>query len=185
MWFLNKSNQKHRSVLDFTHNENQDKSETSSDSSRMVYKVYSPTAGQVVPLQQVNDEIFMKGMLGKGIGILPEIPIIYSPVSGTVKYIPETKHALMISADDGVDVLIHVGIDTVNLKGQFFKMITHINDHIAVGDLLLHFDIKEISDLGYNLVIPVVITNSNDYSRVEPTNAERVNATECLIDVFK
>ena len=148
-------------------------------------KIYSPAAGTIIPLQQVSDEVFKNEIVGKGIGILPELPAIYSPVNGIVKYIPKTKHAVLVLSEDGMQVLIHIGIDTVNLKGQFFKSIVQMNDKVQVGDKLIQFNLKEIKGLGYSTVIPVVITNSSEYYRVEVTRKERIGVSDCLIDVFK
>jgi len=147
--------------------------------------VFSPTNGRVVPLNQVEDEVFRKEMVGKGIGIFPEIPLIFSPVNGIIKYIPETKHAIIVVSDDGIEVLVHIGIDTVELKGQFFDLMVEVNSKVKVGDPLLRFDKKAISARGFNLVIPVIITNANDFSQVVPIDKERVVVEERLIEVFK
>ena len=147
--------------------------------------VYSPTAGKIIPLNQVDDDVFKDEIVGKGIGVQPELPVVYSPVNGIVKYIPKTKHAVLVLSDDGVEVLIHIGIDTVNLKGQFFESIVQVNDKVQVGDELVKFDLKEIEKLGYSTVIPVVITNTGDYSRVEVTSKESIGVSEILIKVIK
>lgn len=148
-------------------------------------EIFSPTAGKIIPLQQVSDEVFKNDIVGKGIGILPELPAIYSPVNGIVKYIPKTKHAVLILSEDGAQVLIHIGLETVNLKGQFFNSFVQTNDKVKVGEMLLRFDLKAIEGLGYSTVIPVVITNSSEYSRVEATSKERISVSDCLINVFK
>ena len=148
-------------------------------------KIYSPTAGKIVPLQQVNDKVFKENIVGKGVGILPEIPQIFSPVNGIVKYITSTNHALIISSDDGMDVLVHVGLDTVNLKGKYFKMIALKDDRVKVGDLLLEFNLKKIRDLDFDTVIPVVVTNPKDFSRIKATSDVEVGVSDSLIEVFK
>ncbi|GEM_PF-183083 len=147
-------------------------------------KIYSPTAGKIIPLQQVSDEVFKNDIVGKGIGILPDLSAIYSPVNGVVKYIPKTKHAVLILSNDGMHVLIHIGLDTVNLKGQFFKSIIKVNDKVKVGEVLIQFNLKAIEDLGFSTVIPVVVTNSDEYSRIEVTNKEIIGISDCLMNVF-
>jgi PTS system beta-glucosides-specific IIC component len=148
-------------------------------------KIFSPTAGKIIPLNQVDDEVFKKDIVGKGIGIIPEIPAIYSPVDGVLKYIPTTNHAVIVASDDGLHVLVHVGLDTVNLKGQFFKMIAQKEERVKVGDLLLEFDMQALQKMGYNTVVPVVVTNTNDFSRIEVTHKEKIEVSDCLISVFK
>ena len=150
-----------------------------------VHVIFSPTTGKVIPLNQVKDEVFMKEMVGKGVGIYPEIPSIFSPVDGIVKYVPKTKHAIIISSDDGLDVLVHIGVDTVKLKGKYFETMVHQDTRVKVGEPLLHFNMKAISNLGFDLVIPVVITNSNDFSQIIPVSKKTVMVGDRLIDVLK
>ena len=150
-----------------------------------VCTVYSPTNGRIVPLNKIDDEVFKQEIMGKGVGIIPEIFTIYSPVKGTVKYIPVTKHAIIVSSEDGLEVLIHIGIDTVKLKGQHFKLLVDVDENVKVGDPLLSFNKNEILKLGFDLVIPVIITNSDDFSQVILTNKDKVVVEDHLIDVHK
>jgi PTS system beta-glucosides-specific IIC component len=154
-------------------------------SDKEAHVVFSPTTGRIIPLQQVKDEVFMKEMVGKGVAIFPEISSIFSPVNGIVKYIPTTKHAMIVSSNDGIDVLIHIGVDTINLNGKYFETLVKQDAQVKVGDPLLHFDRKAILNLGFDLVIPVVITNTNDFSQVIPTRKETVIVEDRLIDVLK
>ncbi len=149
------------------------------------HNIYSPTSGKIIPLQQVNDEVFKNEIVGKGIAILPDVPAIYSPVNGIVKYLPKTNHAILIQSEDGIQVLVHIGLDTVNLKGQFFNPFVHKNDKVKKGELLIKFDLNAITSKGYSIVIPVVITNSNEYSRIELTQKEIICISDCLISLFK
>lgn len=167
------------------HSEVLNKLEEPIDSKNKVHIVFSPTTGKIIPLKEVDDAVFMQEMVGKGVGIFPEIPSIFSPVQGIVKYIPKTKHAIIIASDDGLEVLIHIGLDTVELNGQYFNMMVHKDQKVKVGDLLLHFNMQAISKLGYNLTIPVVITNSNDFSRIIPTKKKSVLVEDRLIDIFE
>ncbi len=184
MNFLGRKTTKSRIEQISVQDEQSEKLETPVGSEVKAQNIYSPTAGQIIPLQQVSDEVFKNEVIGKGIGILPELPAIYSPVNGIVKYIPKTKHAVLIQSEDGVQVLVHIGLDTVNLKGQFFKLFVQKNDKVKVGELLLQFNLKAIKDLGYSIVTPVVITNSSEYSRIEVTRKERISVSDCLISVF-
>lgn len=167
------------------HSEKSDDHDSYPGTEKEVIQIFSPTAGKIIPLEQVEDEVFSKGIMGKGIGILPMIPMIYSPISGVIKYIAQTNHALIISANSGLEILIHVGLDTVELKGKFFQMYIHKDDHVNVGDPLLKFNLKAIEKSGYSIVVPVIITNSTDYSRIELVNSDSVNISESLIKVFK
>lgn len=149
------------------------------------HTVFSPTSGKVIPLSQVNDEVFKKEIVGKGVGIYPKISSIFSPVNGIVKYIPKSKHAIIISSDDGLDVLIHIGLDTVELNGEFFKFMVDKEQKVNVGDLLLKFDKQAIQERGYDITIPVIITNSNDFSEVIPSTKANISVEDRLIEVLK
>jgi len=167
------------------HSEKSDDYKVSCGTEKGIYQVYSPTAGKIIPLEQVDDEVFSKDIMGKGIGIQPRIPVIYSPVKGVIKYIAQTNHALIIASNFGVEILIHIGLDTVELKGKFFQMNVHKDDRVNVGDILLNFNLKAIKKAGYDIVTPVIITNSNNYSRIESVNVESVNVSDSLMKVFK
>jgi len=125
--------------------------------------IRNPIAGQLLPLEQVNDETFASGLLGKGIAIKPTHGRVVSPVNGTVSSLFRTKHAIGLADENGAEVLIHVGIDTVKLDGQYFTAHVKQDDCVKVGDLLIEFDIPAITAAGYDLTTPVMIGNSEDY----------------------
>jgi len=129
--------------------------------------IYNPISGKVIPLSQVNDPVFAQEMMGKGFAIVPENGRVVSPINGTVMTVFPTKHAIGLKSDTGVEILIHVGLDTVNLNGDHFK--AHVKDgsKIKVGDALLQFDIPKIQAAGYDVTTPVVVTNSGDYPNLE------------------
>ena len=105
--------------------------------------------------------------MGNGIAIDPTDNKVYAPFDGTVEFIAETKHAIGLKSDDGVELLIHVGMDTVKMNGKGFDVKTKVNERVKEGDLLLEFDRNEIQKEGYSLITPVVITNSNNYEQDE------------------
>ena len=115
--------------------------------------------GKLIPLEQVADEAFSSGVLGQGFAIEPTAGRIYSPAHGTVESISDAKHAYTLRTDDGLDLLIHVGIDTVELHGDGFSPAVKEGDRVRTGELLLQVDIPLIRSRGYATTIPVVVTN--------------------------
>ncbi|MDG1640439.1 PTS beta-glucoside transporter subunit IIABC [Klebsiella huaxiensis] len=147
--------------------------------------IVSPMNGTIVPLELVPDNTFASGLLGKGIAILPNSGTVYSPVSGEVISLFESLHAIGIKSDDGAEILIHVGLDTVKLKGQHFTSHIDVGDKISVGDLLLSFDLPAISAAGFNLVTPILIINSDDYMDVLVLGKEQVLSGSELLSIIK
>jgi len=142
--------------------------------------VYSPVKGKYIELIQVEDKTFSSGILGKGFAVEPVEYSIFSPINGKVTMLFPTLHAIGITHENGLELLIHVGIDTVNLNGKHFKAYVSEGDIVKKGDLLLRFDGDKILDLGFKLTTPVIITNSNDYE-VEFTNSVIDVSNESLI----
>ncbi len=130
-------------------------------------EIKNPLSGKVLPLSKVEDAVFSSGAMGNGIAIDPTDNKVYAPFDGTVEFIAETKHAIGLKSDDGVQLLIHVGMDTVKMNGKGFDVKTKVNERVKEGDLLLEFDRNEIQKEGYSLITPVVITNSNNYEQDE------------------
>ncbi|WP_455915987.1 PTS beta-glucoside transporter subunit IIABC [Pantoea agglomerans] len=125
--------------------------------------VVSPISGETLPLEQVQDATFASGLLGKGVAIVPQQGRVLSPVNGIVSSMFRTGHAVGLTSDDGAEVLIHVGLDTVKLDGQFFFPRVSNDQPVRVGDLLLEFDLEAIKAAGYDLTTPVLVSNSDDY----------------------
>lgn len=146
--------------------------------------VKAPIQGEVFELSAVKDEVFSSEMMGKGVAILPEQGRVVSPIKGTVSMVFETKHAIGLVSEDGVEVLIHVGMDTVQLKGEHFTSHVKQGDSINVGDLLVEFDKEAIADKGYELLTPIVITNSGQYADVFGNVSQSVKETDDLITVL-
>ncbi len=119
----------------------------------------SHAQGELISLDEVNDDMFSQRLLGEGIAIIPEKGELYAPVAGTVEVVFHTNHAIAIKSDAGQEILLHVGINTVQLEGKYFYPQVKVGDRVKVGDLLLKFDLEKIQEEGYDPVIPVVITN--------------------------
>ncbi len=140
-----------------------------------------PLAGEIIDITEVTDEVFAKKMMGDGFAIKPnKQKEVYSPLTGEVASIFETKHAVGIKTQDGLEVLIHVGLDTVNLKGEGFKAHVKQGDKVNAGDLLLEVDFNLIEDKVPSITTPVVFTNLAGYSfevtkgNVEAKNSENI-----------
>lgn len=145
----------------------------------------SPVAGRVKPLSELEDDTFAKELIGKGIAISPISDDIYSPVNGVITTLFPTNHAIGIQADNGLEILIHVGIDTVNLNGECFETNIKQGDKVSKGQKLLTFNREEIQNKGYSTDVIVVITNSNNYLDVFPnTKVENVTTTDKLLQVI-
>ena len=134
----------------------------------VVNQIASPLDGTIVPLSDVPDPVFSKGTMGPGIAVMPSGDTAYSPGSGMVVAAQPTGHAFGLVLDGGMEVLIHVGIDTVNLKGEGFDVKVKKGDRVTVGAPLVTFDRKVIEDAGYSLVTPVIVLNGRKFASVEP-----------------
>lgn len=140
------------------------------------YEVQAPMSGKVIPLSEVNDSVFSSEMMGKGVAILPDKGVVQAPFSGKVVTVTPTKHAIGLVSDDGIELLIHVGIDTVSLNGQFFDVLVKEGDEIKTGDHLLSFDIEGIQSNHLDVVTPIIVTNSTQYLDVIHTGDAHVTA---------
>ncbi|MDT1121817.1 beta-glucoside-specific PTS transporter subunit IIABC [Bacillus altitudinis] len=140
------------------------------------YEVQAPMSGKVIPLSEVNDSVFSSEMMGKGVAILPDKGVVQAPFSGKVVTVTPTKHAIGLVSDDGIELLIHVGIDTVSLNGQFLDVLVKEGDKIKTGDHLLSFDIEGIQSNHLDVVTPIIVTNSTQYLDVIHTGDAHVTA---------
>ena len=128
--------------------------------------IMAPMSGRVLPLSDVQDEVFSSGALGMGAAIEPDDNRVYAPADAVVDSIIDTKHAIGLTLDNGMELLIHVGMDTVKLNGAPFTVKTNVGDRVKTGDLLLEFDADAIKAAGCPLTTPIVVTNSDDFSQV-------------------
>lgn len=131
--------------------------------------VSSPMAGRVLAMASVPDPVFASGAMGHGVAIDPTEGKVYAPFDGKVSMVAKTKHALGLISEDGVELLIHIGIDTVKLDGAPFTVHTEPKSEMKKGDLLVEFDIAAIKAAGYSTVTPVIVTNSKKFGQVLPT----------------
>lgn len=145
--------------------------------------IVSPIKGSVVQLADVKDEVFSSGALGKGIAIMPDEGRVYAPVDGKVSVVFPTKHAIGINSKDGAELLIHIGMDTVQLEGKGFTSHVEQDQEIKKGQLLMEFDVDGITDQGYDVTTPIIVTNSKDYNDVEVVADGQVNDGDNLINL--
>ncbi len=124
----------------------------------------SPVSGKVIPLEKVNDQSFSEKLIGDGVAIIPNETTIISPCDATVSSVISSKHAIGLLADNGAELLIHVGLDTVNLQGKFFNTIVKEGDRIKAGDPLIYFEKENIEKSGYDLTTPVLIVNHDEFA---------------------
>lgn len=126
----------------------------------------SPISGEVINITQTKDLVFSSEALGKGVGILPNSNTIVAPIDGEVVNLFPTKHAIGIKSYNGIEILIHIGIETVELNGQFFSESVRQGDKIKQGDKLIDVDFEQIKNAGYDTTVLMVVTNSDDYKNV-------------------
>lgn len=147
--------------------------------------VFSPLSGQILPLEKVNDATFSKKMLGDGVAIIPKDGKVYAPFDGAVTSLFPTKHAIGLTSDEGVELLIHFGLETVELKGRGF--VSHVSDgeKVEKGQLMLEVDVEMLVAEGYDIVTPVVVTNTQEYLDVLLLSTkEEVNYADDLLAVL-
>lgn len=144
-------------------------------------ELYSPLKGKVKALSEVNDAVFSAGIMGKGAAIQPEEGKVVSPVSGQITTIFKTKHAIGITSDNGAEILIHVGIDTVQLDGKYFTAHVKDGDFVKAGDTLVTFDMEAIQAEGYDLITPVIVTNQDRYQSISPVKKGKIDLKEKLM----
>ena len=145
--------------------------------------LYAPLSGKVIPLSEVGDEAFSSGALGQGAAIIPAEGKLYAPVDGIVAAFFPTGHAVGIQTTDGVEILIHVGMDTVTLDGKGFDKKVNQGDTVKKGDLLLTFDLHIIEEAGLSAVTPMIITNPAGYSQIRPAQTENVEAGDYFLTI--
>ena len=145
----------------------------------------APIVGEAIDLSQVKDEVFSSGALGKGIAIDPEVGEVYAPCDGEITTFFPTGHAIGIQADNGAELLIHVGMDTVQLDGKGYTPVAKQGDRVKKGQLLLKFDIDYIKSQGYTVVTPIIVTNSDDFADIVPEASGKVTTDSKLLTLIK
>ncbi len=145
--------------------------------------LFSPMNGRIIPLSDVEDEVFSQEILGAGAAVEPSEGKLFSPCDGTVLSVTETKHAISLASEDGAEILLHIGIDTVKLGGKFFEVHASSGQAVKKGDLLVSFDIEAIKNAGFKTTTPMVICNTDDYSSVEAVGFGKISVGEKFIEI--
>ena len=148
-----------------------------------IKKIESPLAGTVIPLSEVHDEVFASEMMGKGCAVIPEEGKVYAPFDGKVVGLLDNHHAVGMESTDGVEILIHVGMDTVKLNGRCFTIHVEEGEQVKKGQLLLEFDIPGIKEAGYEVTTPIVVTNSDEFNDVEMKAEGQVTVGTQLLEL--
>lgn len=147
--------------------------------------ITSCVSGKIVPIEKVNDNVFSQKILGEGVGIYPTEDIIVSPCDGEiVSAMEETKHALGIKTSNNMEILIHVGIDTVSMNGQDFELFVKVGDKIQKGDKLISFNRKTIKDNNLDDVVIMVVTNSDQFENLNfKTDMNEVSKEDIILNL--
>ena len=148
-------------------------------------KIYAPVTGELIPLTNVSDDTFAQEILGKGIAILPQSSEFVSPIAGKITMVYETMHAIGLVSDSGAEILIHIGIDTVKLNGKYFTSHIKKGDQVAVGTPLMTVDLAGIKSEGFSTETPIIITNSNDFEEMLPTDEKNVAVGQPILKLIK
>lgn len=149
-------------------------------------KLYAPMSGEVIKLENVPDPVFSEKMMGEGVAINPSGGEVVSPVNGKVVQVPDTKHAIGLETGKGTEILIHVGLETVALKGEGFTVNVHTGDEVTAGQTLLTFDMDYIREHADSTISPMVITNSKDMDKdFDFTTEEKAKAGETVLITIK
>lgn len=143
----------------------------------------APVKGRAVPVAEVNDPTFSQGLLGDGVAVIPEEGKIYAPEDGTIGMVFDTLHAVSMTTEYGAEILIHVGLDTVKLKGDGFEGHVKSGDKVKKGQLLLTADLEKIKEAGYDIITPMLICNTAEYASVEAITGKAVNAGDDILRV--
>ncbi len=186
-WILfkedNSKNSQNNTSPEKVTSENVEKSAKATDNTDI--EIVSPLKGKVVELSKVDDPTFAGELLGKGVAVIPDEGKVTAPFSGKIEALFPTKHAIAIVNDEGVEMMIHIGIDTVKLDGKFYEAHVAQGDTVEKGDTLITFDIEEITKAGYQVITPVIITNSDAFEKVEGITGQSVNELDPLMHLTR
>lgn len=153
-------------------------------SAQVGFPVTAPIKGEVVTLNHVRDEVFSSGAMGKGVAILPTEGVVYAPFDGEVVTLYPSKHAIGLRSDRGVEVLIHIGLDTVKLDGKYFEAFVRDGQKIKEGDALVQFELDSLVQEGYDTITPIIVTNTEFYLDVLPTFTGSVDVNHDVLRVI-
>lgn len=145
----------------------------------------APVAGKLVSIKEVSDPTFGDEILGKGAAIIPSDGRVYAPVDGKVATVFPTGHAIALVGSDGEEILIHVGLDTVKLNGKYFTIHVEEEQQIKKGELLLEADLDQIRAAGYDIITPIVVCNTDDFTQVQPETPGEVKQGDDILKLQK
>jgi len=143
--------------------------------------IYSPLKRKIIPLHQLSDEVFASEAVGKGLAIQPEEGKLYAPANGIVTTVFPTGHAIGITSDNGEEILLHIGLDTVDIRDNVFEVHIKKDEEVKKGDLLCSFNIEAIVKKGYDISSPIIITNSDSYTQINPVDASEIKVGDTLL----
>ncbi|MDH2924340.1 PTS system D-glucose-specific IIA component (Glc family) [Nicoletella semolina] len=155
------------------------------DSSIKEIKIYAPLSGELVNIEDVPDVVFSEKIVGDGIAIRPAGNTIVSPVDGVIGKIFETNHAFSIESDEGVELFVHFGIDTVELKGEGFSRLAEEGQSVKVGDPIIQFDLPLLEGKAKSVLTPVVISNMDEISTLQKLTGEVIQGESVILTVTK
>ena len=147
-------------------------------------KLLAPASGKAIPLENVPDEVFSSKMLGEGFAVEPETGVFFSPADGVIESISETLHAYTIHTNDGLDVLVHIGIDTVDLRGEGFSSCVEAGDKVRAGDVIARADIALVRSRGFLTVTPVIVSNHEKLATFD-FDLGKVTGGESAVMIYK
>ena len=147
--------------------------------------LFSPVNGKAIKIEDVPDQIFAKKMMGEGIGFINDENKIYAPCDSEVVLVASTKHAIGLKTKSGIEILIHVGLDTVNLNGEGLEVYVEVNDKVKAGDLLLSYEKDFMNKNGVDMTTPMVITNSNDFDIEVISSNKQVSTKDAVMKIIK
>ena len=162
----------------------EEKNETKSKSIVGEIALSTPVEGEVIPLSEMNDDVFAEELMGKGMAVIPTVGKVFAPFDCTVESLFKTNHAIGLKDENGVELLIHIGIDTVKLEGKYFNSYIKQGDVVKAGDLLIEFDKEAIKNAGYDITTAVIVTNTANYMDVLGTEKTYIKNEDTLIRVL-
>lgn len=180
--YKDKEEEKQNTISEVTTIKNEESNEKSAARTGTI-TVCSPAKGKLISISKVSDPTFAQEIMGRGAAVIPEEGTIVSPINGTVQMVFDTKHAIGFLSEEGAEVLVHVGLDTVNLNGQYFEALVKDGDKVQAGTPVLKVDLKGIQKAGYEIVTPVIVTNSADYTDVVVVEERGVEKADAIMKV--
>lgn len=146
--------------------------------------LHTPCRGKVVPITEVPDPTFAEKILGDGFAVIPEEGKVYAPADGEITMVFDTLHAISLTSTQGTEILIHIGLETVNLKGEPFTPHVKAGDKVKQGDLLMDVDLQKITAAGLNTITPVLICNTDDYKEINLEKEGEVTLQDEVLKIF-